>query len=39
MFVLTLAVIGMVRSAFEERSGLAGTRDLEGALVALVEGF
>jgi len=39
MFVLTLAVIGVVRSAFEERSGLAGTRDLEGALVALVEGF
>jgi AcrR family transcriptional regulator len=39
MFVLTRAVIGVVRAAFEERSGLAGTRDLEDALVALVEGF
>jgi hypothetical protein len=37
LFVLTRAVIGVLRAAFEERSSLLGTPELEDELAALVE--
>jgi AcrR family transcriptional regulator len=39
LFVLTRAVIGVIRAAFEERSQLPGTRELEDELVRMVEGY
>jgi AcrR family transcriptional regulator len=39
LFVVTRAVIGVIRAAFEERSQLPGTRELEDELVRMVEGY
>jgi hypothetical protein len=39
LFVLTRAVIGVIRAAFEERSALPGTTRLEDELVRLVEAY
>jgi hypothetical protein len=39
LFVLTRAVIGVIRAAFEERSLLSGTTSLEEELVRLVEAY
>jgi AcrR family transcriptional regulator len=39
LFVLTRAVIGVIRAAFEERSLLPGTTSLEDELVRLVEAY
>jgi AcrR family transcriptional regulator len=39
LFVLTRAVIGVIRAAFEERSLLPGTMSLEDELVRLVEAY
>jgi hypothetical protein len=39
LFVLTRAVIGVIRPAFEERSLLPGTTSLEDELVRLVEAY
>jgi Tetracyclin repressor-like, C-terminal domain len=39
LFVLARAVIGVIRAAFEERSQLPGTRELEDELVRVVEGY
>jgi AcrR family transcriptional regulator len=39
IFVLTRAVIGVIRAAFEERSLLPGTTSLEDELVRLVEAY
>jgi AcrR family transcriptional regulator len=39
LFVVTRAVIGVIRAAFEERSQLPGTTELEDELVRLVEGY
>jgi AcrR family transcriptional regulator len=39
LFVLTRAVIGVIRAAFEERSMLVGTTSLEDELVRLVEAY
>jgi AcrR family transcriptional regulator len=39
LFVLTRAVIGVIRAAFEERSLLPGTTRLEDELVRLVEAY
>jgi AcrR family transcriptional regulator len=39
LFVLTRAVIGVIRAAFEERSLLPGTTRLENELVRLVEAY
>jgi AcrR family transcriptional regulator len=39
LFVLTRAVIGVIRAAFEERSALPGTARLEDELVRLVEAY
>jgi AcrR family transcriptional regulator len=39
LFVLTRAVIGVIRAAFEERSLLSGTTNLEDELVRLVEAY
>jgi len=39
LFVITRAVIGVIRAAFEERSLLPGTTSLEDELVRLVEAY
>src|SRR5262245_29137275 len=39
LFVLTRAVIGVIRAAFEERSPLIGTTSLENELVRLIEAY
>ena len=39
LFVITRAVIGVIRAAFEERSLLPGTKSLEDELVRLVEAY
>src|SRR5262245_34385179 len=39
LFVLTRAVIGVIRAAFEERSLMPGTKSLEDELVRLVEAY
>ena len=39
LFVVTRAVVGVIRAAFEERSRLPGTAELEEELVRLVEAY
>ena len=39
LFVVTRAVTGVIRAAFEERSQLPGTTELEDELVRLVEAY
>jgi AcrR family transcriptional regulator len=39
LFVVSRAVMGVIRAAFEERSQLPGTEELENELVCLVEGY